>query len=247
MKLNLFSCVFILTSFFLFGQNEQTEKISKSINTDLSAANKNFEKGINSFDLKSCLDNAKKAYEFVVPAYNALQKDNCQKAADLIYEMKSEIEAAMRMDEHEHAKMYLAKAQKLIPEAFYEHEVCMANGTGDLAIAELNQKQRLLEQQQKELEMQRSKIKDQLAKQQLAEQKLIKKRFITKNTEALEKTVQALNKSLEACDCNKPIEKDSKNFKALNTKSLDEIKLYFLEITKQTTKTYMATLDECDD
>jgi len=245
MKLFYLACLCLITTFQCVGQNESFENFSKDVNKDLADVNQNLDTGIESFDLESCLYNAKLAQKSITRVYNTLENENCREAADLVYEIKSEIEAALRMDEHVHGKMYLGKAKKLMNDTFYEYELCISQGPGEQVLGELEQRQALLKQQQLELEREKMEIQKKLAQQQEKESLLQKKQFIDANLSAFEETIKAYNKYLEACNCKNKVEQTIESPDKLTDKSLTDIKIHFLEKAKLVSNTYMATLDAC--
>ena len=247
MKLNYVTYLCLLATFSSFGQNEATNDLSKNINLDLANVNLNLDTGIESFDMESCHYNAREAHKLITKVHNTLKRGQCNKALDLVYEIKAEIEAALRTDEHIHGKMYLGKAKKLMNKTFYQYEMCVTTSTGDEALTELEQRQQQLKMQQLQLEREELEIQTRLAEQKQEEQMIEKKRFIGANISAFEDTIEAYNQFLEACNCGTKIDKKLDDSDKLTDKSLNQIKIHFLEKTKLVTNDYMATLDDCDN
>lgn len=247
MKLNHFTYLCLFATFLSFGQNEASKDLSKNVNLDLANVNLNLDTGIESFDMESCHYNAREAHKLITKVHNTLKQGQCRKAIDFVYEIKAEIEAALRTDEHVHGKMYLGKAKKLINETFYEYEMCVTTSTGDGALTELGQRQQQLKLQQLQLEREGLEIQTRLAQQKQEEQMIEKKRFIHANMNAFDDTIEVYNQFLEACNCGTKIEKKLDDSHKLTDKSLKQIKIHFLEKTKLVTNDYMATLNDCDD
>ena len=247
MKLNYLFYAILLSSSLNYAQTEKTDIYSNNISYDLAEVNHNLNTGIESFDIESCHYNAREAHKLITRVYNSLNRGQCTKAIDLVYEIKAEIEAALRNDEHVHGKMYLGKAQKLINNTFYEYDLCATSSSGDEALTELELRQQQLKQQQLDLERERLEIQTRLAQQKEEEQIIKKKRFIGANLNAFENTIKAYNQMLEACNCGLKIENTPFDSQKLTDKSLDQIKVHFLEKIKLATNDYMATLDDCDD
>lgn len=247
MTLKYLNYLCLVVSFASFAQSNTSKTFSKNVNLDLADVNYNLKTGIVSFDLESSQFNAKEAHKSIIKVVNSLEKGACKKAYNLAYEMKSEIEAALREDEHVHSKMYLDNAKQLINDVIYEYDSCITQGSGDEALTELEQKQANLRQQQLELEREGREIQKRLAEQREETQLVEKKQFIGVNITALQNTISAYNKALEACDCGSKIKNDIEVADQLTKKSLPEIKIHFLNKAKLVTSDYIAVLDACED
>ena len=247
MKLNHITYLCLLATILSFSQSENPKNFSENINLDLANVNSNLDSGIESFDMESFLYNAREAQKLITKVYNSLKQGQCNKAIDLVYEIKAEIEASLRTDEHVHGKMYLGKAKNLMNETFYEYEICVTNGSSDVALTELEQRKQQLKLQQLELEREELEIQKRLASQKQQEQIIRKKQFIGANVAAFEKTIEAYNNFLKACNCGTKMEEEIESTDNLTDKSLSQIKIHFLEKTKLITNDYMATLDNCDN
>ena len=102
--------------------------------------------------------------------------------------------------------------------------------------------------QQEAILRQQEALKQKLAKQKEEELFIEKQQLIIKSNAAISKNIEAYNELLDACHCNTAT--TDKNVEQTNaqliSKSMDEIKMYYLKSIKDLTANYMNMLSTCD-
>ncbi|WP_452231806.1 hypothetical protein [Lacinutrix sp. MEBiC02595] len=244
--------LFLLPIIFL---NTITAKISKSGNgdTNLGIVTKNIDAGIKAYniiDLKYHADLSKQAIESVI---EALEATDCTSALDLSISISTYLDTALLADDLASGRTYLYMAEELIVKTFYEYELCntLTKENNELTqnsnnqLSDLEQQQAKLKQQQAELEQQANEIKRKLAEQQVKKSLLEKEQFITLQDKTIVENIKNYNDLLKTCDCNTTVNNSTENKITLSSKTIEELKAYYLNKIIRITENHLQLLNTC--
>jgi hypothetical protein len=119
----------------------------------------------------------------------------------------------------------------------------------DQDLTDLEKEQLKLKQQQDALLQKQKALKQQMAKQKEEELFIEKQQLIVKSNAAISKNIQAYNELMDACHCNSEVSDGNvkQNDKQLMSKSVDEIRTYYIKSIKDLTSNYMTMLSTCDN
>lgn len=236
--------IFLLT--IVFAQSYGQEK-SIDIQSDLAEVSINIESGDDTYNLKDLLYHAQRASVAINKVVSSLEfSSTCNNALNLSNEISGLLDAALISDNHGDGRINISQCKELITKTFYEFDVCSIKGNGNEALSELEHQQSNLRLQQIELELRAKEIQRQLAEKKAKESSLIKQNFINSNKKIFISNVKSYNDQLNACECNISVSNNKfDNLTELNSKSLAEIKAYYLDKTIAITKIYLDNLNSC--
>ncbi|WP_299889335.1 hypothetical protein [uncultured Lacinutrix sp.] len=248
MKKNYF--LFFLFIFLIinitFGQHSN----AKDVSLNLSKVSKNVTEGIKSYNLEDLKYHAKISKKAIHIVERLLEKEQCYNAADLSNSISIYLETAILAEELVNARTYLTKTEDLIIKAFYEYDICSTeesdnnnnnNNNNTTALSDLEQQQLDLKTQQAALEQKAKEIKLQLANQEVKKKDL----FIAENTKAISENIKAYNNLLKSCNCEESISTVGINKANLITKSLEQIRTYYLDEIINISEIYLTKLKSC--
>ncbi|MFC4720844.1 hypothetical protein ACFO5O_00815 [Geojedonia litorea] len=241
--LSLFLCC---TSFFSFSQSgcsdAQAHIVYAFNNAKTSLEANNFT------HLKYYADKSLEAFKRV---QNVLSKCDCENVEDYTYESIEKLSKVPGTEKMHDAQYFVAKAkdyaQKIITQLDYCTSLDVTTAT-DYQISDLEKEQLRLKQQQDNLRRQQEALQAQLAKQKEEELVVEKQQLILKTNAAITKHVQAYNDALNALNSKTKIKEDDlkQSENQLISKSVDEIKTYYLKSIKDLTTNYMNVLSTLD-
>lgn len=178
---------------------------------------------------------------------------NCENIENYTYESIQKLSKVPKTTKMSDAQYFVGKAkeyaQKIITALDYytanEQNISVTNYES----TDLEQEQLKLKVQQETLLRKQEALKQQLAKQKQEELMMEKQQLILKNNVAIAKNIQAYNELLNACNCNSEISDQSvkQQEDKLLSKSVDEIKSYYIKSIKDITSNYMSMLNTCDN
>ena len=146
---------------------------------------------------------------------------------------------------YEDGRFYVKRAREIAQKAINELEICSKLTNEDEALVELEYERQKLEEQQKRLEQKEAEIKQLLVKKQQRELRIKKEKLISLNEQAIVANISAYNDMLTACECNSMISNASITAENLFSKSLEQIKTYYLDTVKRITNNYLSALNNC--
>ncbi|WP_228850896.1 hypothetical protein [Aegicerativicinus sediminis] len=181
----------------------------------------------------------------------ALKSCDCPDVGEWTYQAIEKLKKLDATEKIADAKYFVGKAnayaQDIITalDLYTAGESSVSNEVTQLDSIE--EEQLRLQQEQEALKKKQEQLKQKLAEQQQLEQSLAKEQLIVKSETALSNSIKAYNDLLSTCDCKKTVEPKRENKEILKTKSLEEIRKYYISSIKNITSDYIATLDECED
>ena len=170
----------------------------------------------------------------------------CETAYNHAYDAAELLSKVENAKSFEDGRFYVKRAREIAKMVIDELEICTKLSGEDEALAELEQEQFKLKQQQIELKLKEQQIKDKMAARGVKELQLKKESLIQKNEIALIANVKTLNEVLEACDCDAEITLSERDKDDFLTKNLGEIKSQYLTIIKGVTSNYLNKLNNCN-
>ena len=252
-RINLFPIIFCIC-FYSYSQTGCTDAQAHIVYAFNNA--KNSLKANNITHLKFYANKALEAFERV---QEALDDCNCAEVEAYTIESIEKLYKVPPIAKMAEAQYFVGKAKENAQKIITALDYCTVSDKGssvvsvassdDQDLSELEKEQLKLKQQQEALIKKQNALKQQLAKQKEAELNVEKQQLIVKSNAAISKNIQAYNELLDACHCNTEISDGSvkQNDKELMSKSVDEIKSYYLKSIKDLTSNYMNMLSTCDN
>ena len=196
---------------------------------------------------------ANKALESFKMVQSVLGTCNCENVENYTYESIQKLSKVPDIEKKIDAQYFVAKARDYAQKIITDLDYCTASNQGvTLAqtneTSELEKEQQKLKQQQEALLKQQEALKQKLAKQKEEQLFLEKQQLIVKSNAAISKNIEAYNELLSVCNCNTTISENTveENEGQLISKSVDEIKMYYIKSIKDLTSNYMNMLSTCD-
>jgi len=190
-----------------------------------------------------------KAFERAKPK---LKDCGCETSYNLAYDAYELLAKVDGVETYEDGRFYVKRARDIAKQSLIELEKCTSEAQEEKSdpnndeLASLQNEQEKLKQQQIELKRKEKEIKLKLAKQNEKELMLQKEQIISQYKTAISLNVKNYNDILKICGCGDKIMTSNDNTDSLKTKSIEEIKTYYLENFKLLSKTYVSYLDACD-
>jgi len=195
---------------------------------------------------------ANKALESYKMVQSVLGTCKCENVENYTYESIQKLSKVPNAIKRIDAQYFVAKArdnaQKIITAldlytASEEGITISTNGE----VTDLETEQLKLKLQQEALMKQQEALKQKLAEQKEEELFLQKQQLIIKSNAAITKNVEAYKELLNACNCAMASDNSlNENDGELISKSIDEIKTYYINSIKDLTSNYMHMLSTCD-
>lgn len=198
---------------------------------------------------------ANKALVSFEKVQSALETCNCADVENYTLESIEKLSKVPPIEKMAEAQYFVGKAKEYAQKIITALDYCTLSDTStastvtDYEITDLEKEQLKLKQQQEALKQQQEAIKKQLAKQKKEELLIEKQQLIVKTNAAISKNIKAYNEVLDACQChttipdNAPKQSDNQ----LMSKSVDEIRTYYIKSIKDLTSNYMNMLSTCDN
>jgi len=253
-RINLFPIIFCLC-FYSFSQSGCTDAQAHIVYAFNNA--KNSLKANNITHLKFYANKALEAFERV---QEALDDCNCADVEAYTIESIEKLYRVPPIAKMAEAQYFVGKAKENAQKIITALDYCTVTDQGSTSVTtttssdnqdltDLEKEQLKLKQQQEALIQKQKALKQQLAKQKEAELNIEKQQLIVKSNAAISKNIQAYNELLDACHCNTEITDGNvkQNETQLMSKSVEEIKSYYLKSIKDLTSNYMNMLSTCDN
>jgi len=174
-----------------------------------------------------------------------LKDCNCSEASNFTYEGSTLLSKSLEVDTYEDGRFYVKRAREKAKNAISELEICSKLTFEDEVLIELEHERQKLEEQQKQLNQKEVKIKQLLEQKNEKDLRIKKEKLIGLNEKAILSNIKAYNNMLSACECTSRISDSNFNNDDLSSKSLDQIKSFYLSIIEKITIIFLSTLNEC--
>jgi len=198
---------------------------------------------------------ANKALESFEKVQSALETCHCADVENYTFESIEKLSKVPPIEKMAEAQYFVGKAKEYAQKIITALDYCTLsdNSTAsvetDYEITDLEKEQLKLKQQQEALLKQQEVLQRQMAKQEKEELLVEKQQLIIKTNAAISKNIRAYNDVLEACQCHTeiPVNTAKQNTDQLMSKSVNEIKTYYIKSIKDLTSNYMNMLSTCDN
>lgn len=214
----------------------------------------NAKDGLDSNNLTDVKYYGKKTLESFKNVQSVLGTCDCENVENFTYESIQKLSKVAGTEKMSDAKYYVAKAKEYAQKIITILDYCTVSGDSSIRVeinqdlGDLKKEQLKLNQQQEALLVQQEKLKIQLEKQKKEALYIEKQQLIITADMAISKNIEAYNDVLKACQCNNSIPITSiKQNNELISKSVDEIKTYYINSIKDLTSNYMTMLNTCDN
>ena len=192
---------------------------------------------------------------------SVLENCDCENVENLTYESIQKLSKVPRTEKMSDAKYFVAKSkdnsQKIITALDYctvantekstvtDEEI---NPVFDDKLSHLEKEQLKLKQQQEALLKQQEALHQKMLKQKETDLRIEKQQLITISNAALVKNIKAYNEVLQVCHCGTSIPDNyiSISNDQLMSKSIYEIRTYYIASSKDLTSSYLDMLNTCD-
>lgn len=217
-------------------------------NSDLIYAYSHVKSAYNSNNISHLKYYAKRSLKAFERAKEKLTKCGCETAYNLAYD-GSELLAKVDITKtYEDGRFYVKRAREIGKQSVIELDKCTIPIDENEELTTLQIEQSKLKQQQKELKLKEAEIKLKLAKQQEKELLIKKEQLIKSYNSVMSSNIETYNKALEICDCDhEAFSNNIENQKEVKSKSIEEIKTYFINNLKGLTVNYLSQLNLCDE
>lgn len=205
--------------------------------------------------LKYYSDKSLKSFE---KAKGSLKKCGCDPAFELAYNAKELMAKVKATNTFEDGRFYVKRAKEITQNCITELNKCTIPSFKELeepVIAEeksddddlktLLKEQEKLEQQQLALKIKEQELLKKLDTQKNKENLLQKETLIKDFKAVLRLNITTCNKVLKTYNCTSKLTDYDKNNTTLVYESIDDIKTYYLNITKKMNADYLEKLNQC--
>ena len=223
------------------------------VHTNLRIVSKNITEGIKSYNFEGLKYHARLAKKSIETTKSLLESTDCTATYDLSQSISTYLDTALLGDDLAAGRSYLYMAEELIDKTFYEYEVCTtvqddvsetSSGSNN-ELSQLEQQQADLKRQQAELEQKANDLKRKLEEQKVKESILEKEVFMTQQDKTIAANIKGYNDLLKNCNCNATVSTTSEDKTTLTSKSIEELKSYYLDKIIRTTENYLQLLHSC--
>ena len=231
-----------LASLAIYGQSP-----CDKANSDLIYAYSNVKTSYNSNNVSHLKYYAHRSLESFERSKKSLTNCGCDKAYDLAYESIELLKKVETAESFEDGRFFVKRVREMAQQSVTELDKCTIPTAKDQELTSLEIEQARLKQQQEELKLKAEEIKIKLAAQEEAEMKLKKQELINSYNSVIATNIETYNQALKVCDCDKELLKNTETDTEISTKSVEEIKQYFIKSLKGLTSNYLTQLDLCDE
>ncbi len=221
----------------------------------------NAKDGLESNNLTDVKYYAQKTLESFKNVQSILRDCDCENVENLTYESIQKLSKVPKTEKMSDAKYYVAKSKDNSQKIITALDYCTVANKGtsivvdeeispviDDKLSHLEKEQLKLKQQQEALLKQQEALHQKMLKQKEAELRIEKQQLITVSNAALVKNIKANNEVLHVCHCDTSIPDNyiDVNNDELMSKSIDEIRAYYIASSKDLTSSYLDILNTCD-
>ena len=219
-------------------------------NSDLIYAYSNVKSSYNSNNVSHLKYYANRSLESFERSKKSLTNCGCEKAYDLAHESIEMLKKVETAESFEDGRFFVKRVREMAQKSVTELDKCTipsADNQDNQELSSLQIEQAKLKKQQEELKLKAEEIKAKLAAQEEMEQKLKKEELINSYKTVIATNLETYNNALKVCDCDKEVQTKLETDEGMSTKSMEEIKQYFIKSLKGLTSNYLTQLDLCSE
>jgi len=197
---------------------------------------------------------AEKAKESFENVQASLKNCHCDEVDDLVYNAIDYLSKAKPAVKIEDAYYFAKKGRELAEATIQKLDACTVtqdvvataplNEADGLASIVLQQEQ--LKQQQKALEQKQAELNQKIIQKKEQELSLKKETLISKMELTVANNIKTFNDALSACDCNMKVLSKPINSADLLSKSIEDIRLWFMDTLEELSSNYTMKLKDCN-
>lgn len=194
---------------------------------------------------------ANRAVESLKLYKKELTNCNCTKALELANKAMALLVKVDAAETYEDGRFFVKQGRDLCKESVIEIDKCATTTSTNVQVntndlSDLEKEQLKLKQQQEALKLKEAEIKAKLVEQKEKELLLKKEQLILNYKTLIASNIKTYNETLKNCNCNHKTITDSNSLEDLSNKSLDEIKLFYVDSLKTLASNYLAELNTCN-
>ncbi|WP_308993376.1 hypothetical protein QLS71_011360 [Mariniflexile litorale] len=194
--------------------------------------------------------NAKRSVESLKLSKEPLTICGCETAialADKAMILLAKVEAAKT---YEDGRFFVKQGRDISKESVIAIEKCTTvtsteSTTNSQALGDLEKEQLKLKEQQEALKLKADEIKIKLAEQKEKELQLKKETLILNYKSAISSNIKTYNETLKSCNCNGESIKDVESLEDTDSKSMEDIRIYYINNLKTLASSYLSQLNLC--
>jgi len=232
--------VFLLITSIFFGQTPCDDA-----NSDLIYAYSHVKSAYKSNNISHLKYYANRSLESFERSKPRLTKCGCDKAYNLAVDCTDLLKKVETAETFEDGRFFVKRAKELAQQSVTELDRCTIPANEVQALTSLQSEQAKLKEQQEALKRKAEEIKTKLAEQEKTSVNLQKEALINSYEEVILSNVESYNNALKVCECDyRPLTQENTTVE-ISKKSLEEIKLFYLDSLKGLTANYLSQLNKC--
>ncbi|GAA3583632.1 hypothetical protein [Snuella lapsa] len=235
----------------------QAQEQFNDVDSDLVYAYSHVKSAYKSNNITHLKYYANRSLEAFKRAKPKLKACNCETAYDNAYDGIELLAHVDNAETFEDGRFYVKRARDLAKQSIIELDKCTVGNTAKKTeeaapetlnndIATLQHEQNKLKEMQEELRLKGQQIKAKIEEQKQKELDLKKEQLINSYNEVIATNIKTYNELLETCNCKYEVFKPIDKTETIKTKSVEEIKTYFVNGLKDLTSNYLSQLELCD-
>lgn len=242
MKPALYSLCFLLAFSTVYSQDD-----CEDANSDLIYAYSHVKSAYDSNNISHLKHYANRSLEAFERSKEKLTKCGCDTAYNLAYDAAELLARVEGTKTYEDGRFYVKRARDIGRETITALDKCtvLKDTNGNDELDTLQQEQERLKLQQEALKAKEEEIRIKLAQQEEKEFILKKKQLISTYETIISSHIKIYNKSLKVCNCTHEVIEKDRTAEAPETKSLETIKVHYVNQLKTITSMYQEALSTC--
>lgn len=237
---------------FLFSSNVFFSQTScDDANSDLIYAYSHVKSSYNANNISHLKYYANRSLESFERSKKKLKECGCETAYDLAFEAAQLLIKVETAESFEDGRFFVKRARDIAQESVTELDKCTIPTkdapvvTNNQELSSLQMEQETLRKQQEALKIRAEELKVKMAEQNEMELKLQKEAMINSYKSAISSNIESYNNALKVCNCSNAAIKQENHNIDVSQKSVEEIKIFYLNSLKGITSNYLAQLDLC--
>jgi len=176
---------------------------------------------------------------------------NCNNALELADKALALLVKVDAAKTYEDGRFFVKQGRDLCKESVIEIDKCATatNTSTQIStnnLSDLEKEQLKLKQQQEALKIKEAEIRTKLAEQKEKEISLKKEELILNYKTLIATNIKIYNETLKTCNCGHKTLTDNSNYEDTSSKSIDAIKLFYIDSLKTLATNYLAELNACN-
>jgi hypothetical protein len=188
---------------------------------------------------------SERSYDAFERAKIKLKSCKCQESYNYAYDASELLDQVKSVATFEDGRYFVKKARDIAKDVINELELCTELTKDDSELMHLQNEQLKLKQLQIDLKLKEKEIKQKLAEHKAEELNIKKQQFIQENENAINANIKNYNNILLLLGCDADAIKLTNDISDYKSKTMNELKLHYLDVVKKMTSSYLTTLNKC--